>query len=66
MAWPTTNDPRTEFVTLRLTTSEAAELDALATQQGTSRSVAVRNAVARVITAEKKRSKKAGQSGGKP
>jgi len=55
MAWPTTNDPRTEFVTLRFTVSEAAELDAYRKARGLSRSAAVRDATHRVIEAEKKR-----------
>lgn len=46
MAWPTTNDPRTEFVTIRLTANEAAELDQYAQSHGVSRSIAVRAAVA--------------------
>lgn len=58
MAWPTTKDPRTEFVTLRLTVSEAAELDLYADSRGLSRSAAVRDATARVIAAEQKRAKK--------
>lgn len=55
MAWPTTSNPRTEFVTLRLTAAEAADLDALAASQGASRSEAVRSAVTRVIAAEKRK-----------
>lgn len=56
MSWPTTNDPRTEFITLRLTVSEAADLDLYAQSHGfRSRSAAVRDSVNRVIAAEKKR-----------
>lgn len=55
MSWPTTNDPRTEFVTLRLTVSEAADLDNYAATRGLSRSAAVRESVGRVIAAEKRR-----------
>lgn len=58
MAWPTTNNPRTEFVTLRLTASEAAELDVFAQTLGTSRSGAVRDAVSRVIRAEARKAKR--------
>jgi hypothetical protein len=58
MAWPTTTDPRTEFVTLRLTVSEAADLDLYADTRGMSRSAAVRDATSRVIAAEKRRAKK--------
>lgn len=59
MAWPTTNNPRTEFVTLRLTADEAAELDAYASARGESRSVAVREAVARVIAADQRKARRA-------
>ncbi len=65
MAWPTTSDPRTEFVTLRFTVSEAADIDWLQAQTGTkSRSAAVRNAVGRVVAAERKRAKKQKHSDG--
>jgi hypothetical protein len=64
MSWPTTNDPRTEFVTLRLTAGEAADLDNYASQRGLSRSAAVRESVGRVIAAEKRRAKRAkGETG---
>lgn len=69
MAWPTTSDPRTEFVTLRLTVSEAADLDWLQAQRGLSnRSETVRDAMGRVVAAERKRAarqKKSGAPGGK-
>lgn len=64
MAWPTTNDPRTEFVTLRFTVSEAAELDAYAQARGVSRSQAVRDATGRVIAAERKRAQRAKRGAG--
>lgn len=60
MTWPTTDDPRTEFITLRLTKSEAADLDSFRqTGNFKSRSAAVRNCVDRVIAAEKRRKAKA-------
>lgn len=60
MAWPTTNDPRTEFVTVRFTVDEAADIDWLRGQTNSkSRSAAVRGAVDRVVSAEKKRASKA-------
>lgn len=63
MAWPTTNDPRTEFITLRLTVSEAAELDRYASLRGfRSRSAAVRDATARVIAAEARKARRAQQA----
>jgi hypothetical protein len=56
MAWPTTDDPRTEFVTLRLTKAEAADLDQFAASlHGGVRSKAVRSCVERVLAAERKR-----------
>lgn len=59
MAWPTTKDPRTEFVTLRFTVSEAADIDWLQHVTHTSsRSAAVRDAVGRVVAAERKRASK--------
>lgn len=63
MAWPKTNDPRTEFVTIRLTKSEAADVKWLIGRLNVKdRSAAVRQCVERVIAAERKRAKKAGQS----
>lgn len=58
MAWPTTNDPKTEFVTLRLTVGEMADLDLYASSRGQTRSGAVRDAVGRVIAAEQRREKR--------
>lgn len=57
MAWPTTDNPRTEFVTLRLTADEAAELDAYAARLQMTRSAAVREAVSQVV-GKKPRKKK--------
>lgn len=45
MAWPTTDNPRTVFVTLRLSKSENDDLTALAAAMGVTRSVAVRAAI---------------------
>lgn len=58
MSWPTTDDPRTEFVTLRLTVAEAAALDTYAKSKKFTRSAAVRDSVIRVINAEAKRAAK--------
>lgn len=56
MSWPTTDNPRTEFITLRLTADEARDLDAHVSACGfKSRSAAVRDATDRVIAAEKRR-----------
>lgn len=63
MSWPTTDDPRTEFVTVRFTVDEAADLDWLTAQTGVkSRSAAVRSACDRVVAAEKKRAKRVKQA----
>lgn len=64
MSWPTTNDPRTEFVTLRLTVGEAADLDAYKASRGLSRSAAVRECVDRVIAAEKRRAARSRKGSG--
>lgn len=58
MSWPTTDDPRTEFVTLRLTVAEAAALDNYAQSKSFTRSAAVRDSVIRVINAEDRRTRK--------
>jgi hypothetical protein len=56
VAWPTTDNPRTEFVTTRFTVDEAADIDWLIAHTGAkNRSAALRNAVDRVVAAEKKR-----------
>lgn len=58
MAWPTTDDPKTVFVTIRLTESEAANLDAHVSLAGTTRSGFVRDSVRRVIAAEERKARK--------
>lgn len=55
MAWPTTSDPKTEFVTLRMTVSERADLDAAASSAGMKPSAYVRDCVKRVRTADARR-----------
>lgn len=62
MAWPTTSNPKTEFVTIRLTADEAVSLDGAASTAGHSRSAYVRDAVRRVIAADvRKQAKLAGK-----
>ncbi len=63
MAWPTTNDPKTEFVTLRFTASEAASLDAAASTAGMTRSAFVRDSVRRVLTADARRAARLKKTG---
>ena len=62
MAWPKTDDPRTEFTTVRFTRSEAADIDALIEidpDNYPSRSAVVRAATDLLITRERKKQKKA-------
>jgi metal-responsive CopG/Arc/MetJ family transcriptional regulator len=61
MAWPTTDDPRTNFVTVRFTDNEVDEMD---TYLGGSRSNAVRDAVAEKVVREKRKRHKKKLSGG--
>jgi hypothetical protein len=55
MAWPTTSNPRTNFVTVRFTDDETDDLD---TYLGSPRSDAIRDAVARAVAIEKRRRNK--------
>lgn len=56
MGWPTTNDPRNKFVTIRLTEHENDELIAHVSAEGhKDRSSAARDALFRVIRADKRR-----------
>jgi Arc/MetJ-type ribon-helix-helix transcriptional regulator len=67
MAWPTTSDPRTEFITLRLTVSEADDVDWLQGQTNAkNRSDTVRKALDRVIASERRRAAKARKGGTTP
>lgn len=63
MAWPTTSDPKTEFVTLRLTVGEAAALDAAASLAGMKRSAYVRDCVRRVSAADQRRAQRLKDTG---
>ena len=54
MAWPTTDDPKTEFVTVRFTVGEAALIDASAQVNGMSRSAYLRDCVRRVHEKERR------------
>lgn len=59
MAWPTTDDPRTKFVTVRFTEDESADIDWLIQQTNAKdRSAAVRQCVDRVVSAERRRAAK--------
>lgn len=65
MAWPTTKAPRKNFVTLRLTDDEAADLDWL---QGVlnkkDRSATVRDSLTRVVAVERRRAAKTRKASG--
>lgn len=52
MAWPTTSEPRTNFLNLRLTDAEAAELDLYVQTTGQDRSTAARTALFKQIRAD--------------
>jgi mevalonate pyrophosphate decarboxylase len=59
MSWPTTDDPRTEFVTVRFTADEAADIAWLqGITNAKSRSATVRQCVDRVVAAEKRAAKR--------
>lgn len=60
MAPPKSKNPRTKVVNLRLTATEAADLDALATRLGLTRSEAVRHSLKRVIAAHAKKTQTTG------
>lgn len=63
MAWPTTDEPRENFTTVRWTDDEYADVEWLKSITGVKdRSAAIRNAVARVVAAERRRAAK--QKGG--
>lgn len=49
MAWPTTSNPRTEFVMVRMTVQESEDLDRLAADSGKSRSEAMREAISKAV-----------------
>jgi Arc/MetJ-type ribon-helix-helix transcriptional regulator len=60
MSWPTTDDPKTEFITVRFTASEAADIEWLTGHTNAkNRSAAVRAAVDRVVSAEKRAARRA-------
>jgi hypothetical protein len=58
MAWPTTDDPKTEFVTVRFTVGEAGLIDASASVNGMSRSAYIRDCVRRVHAKEQRDARK--------
>lgn len=52
MGWPTTSEPRDNFVTVRLTDAEKAEVDAYVQHIGENQSTAARGAMFKTIRAE--------------
>lgn len=55
MAWPTTDDPKTEFITVRLTVTEEALVAAAASNAGQNRSVYLRECVRRCVEADRRK-----------
>ena len=62
MGWPTTQEPRDNFLTLRLTDAEQAEVDAYVQRRGENRSAAVRNLLLGAVRKEMRAGKKGGKS----
>lgn len=63
MAWPTTKNPRKNFVTVRLTDAEAADLDWLiGATNAKDRSAALRTSFERVVKVERARAAKKARS----
>lgn len=61
MTWKRTDEPRTEFVTVRFSPTEAADLDYLVGRMNAaSRSEALRHAVEATVKRERSRAKKSG------
>lgn len=58
MGWPTTDDPRTKFVTVRFTEGENDDINLHAKASGETRSAYVRRCVDRCIEADKRRAKR--------
>lgn len=66
MAWPTTDDPRTEFMTNRFTASEMAEIEKAVHASGLKKSEWVRAALHRVIVADKRQQARRAATEGEP
>ena len=64
MAWPTTAEPRDNFLTLRLTDAEQAEVDAYVKRRGERRSTSAREALLTYIREDNKKTKKGRRTGG--
>lgn len=65
MAWPTTNDPRTEFATLRMTEGESSDVDTEAQFLDMSRSAYIRRATANQIERDRKARQRASRRANK-
>lgn len=61
MAWPTTAEPRDNFLTLRLTDAEQAEVDAYVKRRGERRSTSAREALLTYIREDNQKTKKGGK-----
>ena len=64
MAWPTTAEPRDNFLTLRLTDAEQAEVDAYVKRRGERRSTSAREALLTYIREDNEKTKKGRRTGG--
>lgn len=62
MAWPTTAEPRDNFLTLRLTDAEQAEVDAYVKRRGERRSTSAREALLTYIREDNEKTKKGGKT----
>ena len=62
MAWPTTAEPRDNFLTLRLTDAEQAEVDAYVKRRGERRSTSARGALLTYIREDNEKTKKGGKT----
>lgn len=62
MAWPTTAEPRDNFLTLRLTDAEQAEVDAYVKRRGERRSTSAREALLTYIREDNQKTQKGGKT----
>lgn len=64
MAWPTTNDPRIKFATMRMTETEDDDVDSTCRLLGMSRSEFLRVAASEKIERVRRATRKAQKKGG--
>lgn len=66
MGWPTTDDPRTAFVTVRFTEGENDDINLRAKANGQTRSAYVRECVDRCVAADKRKAARQENRQGSP